>query len=831
MVLRMAMPDGYQPWRAGSIERPTDVIRRAHEGRLGVVTPRHEDDRRAHAGALVGLLALFFLFLPVIPRPEEPLDGDARRVEDRPPIAPDTEDQAEPRPDEPLTARAALRGTVSLPGGAPAAGARVRVIGSALLGFLEVGTNDRGVFELGALPPGFYEVQAFRGSFVAHAARGIQVREGESVEIDLSLVPGVAITGRVVSARTGEGIRGAEVRVSGELLDIAPRITETGADGSFVVPGLTPGPKVVRVHKEGYVHDGPTQMSPEEGDVLIRLGTEARLRLVIVDPRGAPVTDAEAQLLVEGTLKAQEAQAPSPRDRLLVVPGPVPPIPVAGSAPDARQAILASASSDADGDIALDGLPPARVRVRLSAVGRPTVIGEPVDLRPGKTTETQMTLPNGGTLSVRVFDAFGVRAENVDLAVRLEGDPIGAYARTDENGEAELEGLLGTMVVRASRGSSPPVVQRVAVGEGESRSVTITLGEARDELGGRVLDARGFGIAGATLDLATVSKRSPFSTVVRSESDGTFRFGELPPPPYRVIARHPAYADGDPVRVDALGVPLVLTLDPGGTIVGEVRDGRSREPVAAEVKLSQKARTMTGRVRSDGSFEIEHIPLGRWTFRLDDVRFVSYEAEIELVATGPRPPKRDLGRIDLVRAATVSGELVDAVGEPIYGARIIVGSGEHPESRTDEGGRFTVTRVAPGKQRVQATLDSGERVESALLSIREGDVREDVRLTARSRAETVEVPTSPTERLGVPITIADRGGRVAIEWVAPGSRAQKKGVRVGDKLLAVDGDEVLIAAQARPMLRASGDKPVRLRLLRDAKTLEVLVEPERFTPP
>jgi hypothetical protein len=794
------------------------------------VTPQPEDRRYAYAGALVGLLALLFLFMPVIPfrevsRAGDPADRTAERGSRADPV-----DEPAPVPTTELAveSRAALRGTVALPGGQPAGGARVRIIGSALLGFLEVGADEDGRFELPALPPGFYEIQAFRGNLVSHAARGVQVKQDEAVEVDVQLVPGVAIDGRVVSARTGEGIRGAEVRVSGELLDIAPRIVETGADGSFVVPGLTPGPKVLRVHKDGFVQDGPLQMLPEEGEVLVRLGTEARLRLDVVDPRGRPVTDAEAQLLVEGTLDPEGA-APVPRDRLLVVPGPVPPIPVAGSAPDARQSILASSSSDADGRIAMNGLRAAQVRVRLSAEGRPTIIGDPIELRPGRTSEAKMTIPNGGTLSVRVFDANGVRAENTELAVRLEGDPIGAYGRTDENGEAEFSGLLGALVIRATRGTSPPLVHRVAVGEGEHRTVTLTLGDADDELAGRVFDARGFGIAGATLELSTVSKRSPFSSVVRTERDGTFRFGELPPPPYRVVVRHPAYAESDPIRVESRGEPLAVTLDPGGTLVGEIRDRRSLEPVAAELKLTRGERAISGRAFSDGRVELEHIPLGRWSVRVDDDGYVPYETRIDLVASGPRPPRVDLGRVGLMRGASVSGQIVDAVGEPLYGARVFVGTGTHPEVRSDEGGRFTVSRLPPGRHQVRATLHSGEQVEaSAPIALREGDAREGVRMVARSRGEDVDVPSSPDERVGVPITVVDRDGAVSIDWVAPGSTAQRSGLRAGDRVVAIDGHEVMIAAQARPLLR--GERRT-LRVVRDGRRRDVVVDAERFTPP
>jgi len=72
---------------------------------------------------------------------------------------------------------------------------------------------------------------------------------------------------------------------------------------------------------------------------------------------------------------------------------------------------------------------------------------------------------------------------------------------------------------------------------------------------------------------------------------------------------------------------------------------------------------------------------------------------------------------------------------------------------------------------------------------------------------------------------------VVVDWVAPGSKAQKKGLRPGDRVLAVDGASVLIAAQVRPLLRASAGERRTLRIARGARTLELVIEPEPFTPP
>lgn len=64
-----------------------------------------------------------------------------------------------------------------------------------------------------------------------------------------------------------------------------------------------------------------------------------------------------------------------------------------------------------------------------------------------------------------------------------------------------------------------------------------------------------------------------------------------------------------------------------------------------------------------------------------------------------------------------------------------------------------------------------------------------------------------------------------IRFVQPDSPAQKAGLRIGDVLVAVDGEPVATTEQAAKIIRASANKPLQLTIKRDEQLLTVQVTP------
>jgi C-terminal processing protease CtpA/Prc len=66
-----------------------------------------------------------------------------------------------------------------------------------------------------------------------------------------------------------------------------------------------------------------------------------------------------------------------------------------------------------------------------------------------------------------------------------------------------------------------------------------------------------------------------------------------------------------------------------------------------------------------------------------------------------------------------------------------------------------------------------------------------------------------------------RPSAVVITSVVPGGAAAIAGMRVGDVIAAVDGEDVLSAAHARGMLRDPANTNARVRLLRSRQPVNV----------
>jgi S1-C subfamily serine protease len=68
------------------------------------------------------------------------------------------------------------------------------------------------------------------------------------------------------------------------------------------------------------------------------------------------------------------------------------------------------------------------------------------------------------------------------------------------------------------------------------------------------------------------------------------------------------------------------------------------------------------------------------------------------------------------------------------------------------------------------------------------------------------------------------GAGAIVTRTAPGSRAERSGLRVGDVVVACDGAKVAGAAELEAMVRGAGtDRQLSLRVLRDRQTVEATV--------
>jgi hypothetical protein len=129
----------------------------------------------------------------------------------------------------------ALAGRVTR-GGAAAGNAGIVVLASGSSGVAT--TDDTGAFTLGGLAPGHYDLSAFTSGFLPGAARGVEVRRGET-----GMVAQIDLVGALSGAPSAGELKGkARVTGGGDASGIAVSLvgtslaTTTDADGSFVLP-------------------------------------------------------------------------------------------------------------------------------------------------------------------------------------------------------------------------------------------------------------------------------------------------------------------------------------------------------------------------------------------------------------------------------------------------------------------------------------------------------------------------------------------------------------------------------------------------------------------
>jgi Carboxypeptidase regulatory-like domain/PDZ domain len=238
------------------------------------------------------------------------------------------------------------------------------------------------------------------------------------------------------------------------------------------------------------------------------------------------------------------------------------------------------------------------------------------------------------------------------------------------------------------------------------------------EIRGRILDADGNAVNGATVRL--VSTSPPYTVYRNGKSDaaGAFSFAHVGPWRGRVVADH----DADGVVTSAVlsaeegqSLEVTLVLSAAGAVSGIVVDADGH-PVAGAVLSVEGVPWIVPAATSDetGSFRLDTVP---------------HEAtSLVAVARGYRTARAALGpgddqtervvRVELTAAAPVDGRVLDADGNPVH-ARIVACEDQPSESRTLSGddGAFQLPPSAIG---CDAVAEHAEYSPSDAVKVEEG---------------------------------------------------------------------------------------------------------------
>jgi RNA polymerase sigma factor (sigma-70 family) len=595
-----------------------------------------------------------------------------------------------------------ISGTVRLldAGDPPAEGARIAVIAEGEARHAAVATAGAdGRYAITDLLPGWYRVFAWKESWTDEGAAGrvpVEVRAGEASRIDLVLVPGIIVTGRVVEAGTGKPISGASV-------DIASlQFATTDGEGRYRLEGAPAMQTRISAIAAGFARK----------TVEIDLGPEDRPVVPIeLEPGG----------MVEGTVIGPEGH-PAPRAEVLASllrPG---------------ADLWIRARSDAGGRYRIEGIPISERNVRLSASLAGLFHGstELAAFPEGKSqAEVDIALERGLVFEGQVVDADGDPIPGAALWIDWWGNT--PLAISDGEGRFRIEGASSSADVLTARkkGFAPASRSLRGLGETERGSIAIVL-EPGHTVAGTVEDPEGNPIARAWVYVILGMAAAGRTPSTYTDPEGRFRFEDLPENLEEIGATKPGFADSRNNPVEPDGEDLRLVLEKAGQVRGVVVEKGTDEPVRAFiVKVRHGANP--GREGNLGRLWGRHSTEGI-QFGSEDGRFAIRELTagifytITVIAEGraegiaenvPAWPLSEEGapvRIELEPGRALSGKvLAAATSQPIPGVRIIHLSGDREDlvkewyrndssdrtvrtSFTDETGTFTIAglREHPG---------------------------------------------------------------------------------------------------------------------------------------
>ncbi|HEV8578527.1 MAG TPA: carboxypeptidase-like regulatory domain-containing protein [Thermoanaerobaculia bacterium] len=510
-----------------------------------------------------------------------------------------------------------LAGVVRDEGGAPVAGAEVRLQGKNSQDVGPAHSATDGTFHFSGLTTGERIDLAVRHPDFAEAqVHGAEIGAGSPVEIVLRRPS--RVSGRVVDP-SDRGIPGALV-----LLRVQPshteRWVETGEDGAFMAEQLPPGELSVRASAAGYqdARIDDLELATEEplDSLTLRLSPAAALAGSVGDAEGKPL--AGVRVSVSSTAGKEGAN-------------------------------VAEWTTDDAGAFRLDGLRPGPVVIRAEhRAYRPAE--RRMELKAG-SNELDLSLESDLWLSGRVLDAGG--------------DPVAGalvtVASPDTRPKTESSAADGSFRVSGLRQGR----QRLQVEAAEFASSHTEVEMGPEPLEGiEVRLARGGTIRGRLRALAPsllprveVGARSPTLGDRRGivEPDGRYRIAGLPPGDWTVIAqvasgtqRAVASARLDPGASEAT---VDLDFGAGLTLSGRLSSqGAPLTGVRVEI-VSLEGRT-GGATSSDsrGSFVFSGLAQGRYLLSLRPLdgspveRTVDAETDVHLeieippaAGSGPRP--------------------------------------------------------------------------------------------------------------------------------------------------------------------------------------------------
>ena len=613
-----------------------------------------------------------------------------------------------------------------------------------------------------------------------------------------------------------------------EAAPLAPRTLRDVRPGKDLDVTLEPGQVL-----EGTVRDGTTGRpvaeakvraavegfaGTEEGGLRGATDTEGRFRLAGAG-RGSHLVTATAR----GFGRAGRAGVrPGKPVELILTPGPTVfgtvrlpdgrPAPAVAVRPDSAIGFRrpdAVATTDREGRFEVDDLSPGVYRLWALHPKWPPASSEELTVGSDGEVEADVVLGRGGRAAGRLVDPEGRPLAGRVSLLEVGGVQVPAAVAEAVRAEAGGDGRFlltrvpAAPVVLAARAPGR-VPARVDV-DGEAGGEPVDAGDVvlqpAATIRGRVRDGAGRPVAGAQ---AEAHARAQVTGVWRdleatADAEGLFVLdGVQQGARYELLVRAPGF--GSVTRRVAGGESVEIVLAPGGRLTGTVVDSSGRPvpdfEVTANPESSGDWTSDTVHDAEDGRFTLEDLAPGTYAVEVSARDHATAAVSgVKLVAG----QARDVGRIRLERGGTVRGEVKDASGRPVAGARLSAHQRSDlyrtrtDDPTTDAGGRFEIRGLAAGTAElharhpryatgratvevvpgaapaeVQIVLEEGGRVEGSVLR-RDGSGAGGMMVRATPSAGLSLAPTGADGRFVLEHLPAGRVTLTVMATVAPGN--------------------------------------------------------------
>ncbi len=318
----------------------------------------------------------------------------------------------------------------------------------------------------------------------------------------------------------------------------------------------------------------------------------------------------------------------------------------------------------------------------------------------------------------------------------------------------------------------------------------------------------------------------PSEARVESADDGTFR---LPASTLGcdVFAMHDEMAPSDAVRL-VEGRHVTLRLAAGGSIAGSVVDDRGGTIDSFSVGVESFAWEHGSSARRDAT------PFHGGTFRLDRLVPGTY---VLTASTPGRPPARsdpvevrsgeltDGVRIVVAPGGVIVGRVFDPRGAPIEDVELRFDmpsaiAGSDAVAKTDGEGRYRLEGAPSGLLTIRAQKDGYRAKLVSGLQVDSGrTLTDDITLGA------IDGAPGRMEFGGIGASLGSGSGGIVLSSVFPGEPADRAGIRAGDRIVSIDGEDAaqMSLADAIQRLRGEAGTSVGVSVERGGKPLDVVI--------